>query len=150
VSAVIVHPLNAMHIFAATKVGGVFHSADGGLTWSAENSGLTDLNCVAMAMQPASPYSLLVATYAGMAFWTIPSVEPPPVVEPPFLGIAPSAALTIRGAVGRTYEIQFRTSLDSSDVWKHLADVTLSASSQSCLDNEAASPKTSELLSERA
>jgi len=129
---------NFAPVRAATKAGGVIHSADSGMTWLQENSGLTDLNCVAMAIQSSNPYTLLVATYAGKAYWTLPSIDPPAAIQSPSLDIALHAGLTITGTIGATYEIQYRDALDLNDNWKHLADVTLSSASQLFFDFQPA------------
>jgi len=46
----------------------------------------------------------------------------------PGLVAATFAGITIEGAVGRSYEIQYRTVLDGVESWQHLADVVLPCS----------------------
>ena len=70
VNALAFDPQNSSQLYAATGGEGVFHSADGGATWVAENQGLTDLNVVALGVQSAAPYRVLAVTYAGKGFWT--------------------------------------------------------------------------------
>ncbi len=73
-------PQDSSHIWAATSGQGLFYSGDGGATWVADNAGLTDLNVVALSVQPVSPYDVLAVTYGGKAFWAAISPTATPTV----------------------------------------------------------------------
>ena len=53
------------------------------------------------------------------------------------IGLYPG--LTIKGVVGQTYGIQYTTALGSSAVWRGLANITLSAPTQTWVDPQSAS-----------
>jgi hypothetical protein len=45
---------------------GVYKSKDGGASWSAMNTGLTDLNVTALAIDPSTPTILYAGTEVGV------------------------------------------------------------------------------------
>jgi hypothetical protein len=51
-----------------TVAGGVRKSADGGITWSAVNTGLTNLIVEALAMDPSDPQTVYAGTSGGGLF----------------------------------------------------------------------------------
>jgi photosystem II stability/assembly factor-like uncharacterized protein len=58
---VAIDPATPSTVYAATLPGGVFKTSNGGTNWSAVNSGVTNLNIVALAIDPLAPSSV----YAG-------------------------------------------------------------------------------------
>ena len=64
-----VDPVTPTILYAGTG-GGVFKSTDGGGTWSAFNTGLTDLYVWALAIDPQTPTSLYAGTYRSGVFKT--------------------------------------------------------------------------------
>lgn len=75
-------PQNSAHLIAATGGAGVFTSADGGASWAPDNDGLKDLNVVALGVQAASPFDILVVTYGGKGFWSTLSSTNSPTPTP--------------------------------------------------------------------
>ncbi len=75
-------PRNPQNIFAGSWGGGVFKSADGGLTWEAANLGLGNLFINALAVDPLDPRVLYAGTYKGSIYkstnaalsWAVASV----------------------------------------------------------------------------
>lgn len=59
-----VDPVDAMHVFAATE-NGVLISTDGGATWSNSSTGIDVLPLGTIAMNPASPATLIVGGRAA-------------------------------------------------------------------------------------
>src|SRR5438876_10121863 len=55
-------------IYAGTTGGGVFRSTDGGVTWSAVNTGLSNLDVRALAIDPLTPTTLYAGTSGGGVF----------------------------------------------------------------------------------
>jgi photosystem II stability/assembly factor-like uncharacterized protein len=72
VSALIVDPSDNTRLFAATRGNGVYLSTDAGANWTSINFGLTDLNCLCMALH-APTQALFVGTYSGYVFVGMPS-----------------------------------------------------------------------------
>jgi Bacterial Ig domain len=60
--------VNDRTAFAGTSGSGVFKTEDGGASWAAINTGLTDLKCSKVAVSPAyaSDYSVFVGTESGI------------------------------------------------------------------------------------
>lgn len=77
VAALAVDPADAQAVYAGTSRDGVFKSLDGGLTWSAANRGLPDLDVVALAIDPhrastvyAAALSAVYVSADGGAGWS--------------------------------------------------------------------------------
>jgi len=66
VEAIAVDPLGSGTIFMGTISGGVRKSVDGGMTWSAVNTGLTTLAIQALAMDASGPQTVYAATSGGL------------------------------------------------------------------------------------
>jgi photosystem II stability/assembly factor-like uncharacterized protein len=75
IEQIVVDPGNASNIFVITPYGGVFKTADGGLTWRAANRGNTAISALRLAMDPLAPATLYVAAQQGGVFKTIDSAE---------------------------------------------------------------------------
>ncbi len=69
VEAIAVDPQGSGTIFIGSIAGGVRKSADGGITWSTVNTGLTNLDVLALAMDASGPQTVYAAT-AGSLFKT--------------------------------------------------------------------------------
>lgn len=52
-------------VYAASNVGGVFASADGGATWHPANAGLSDLRVLCLGVSPADPRTVYAGTQSG-------------------------------------------------------------------------------------
>ena len=59
-----IEPTVSATLYAGTEGGGVFKSTNGGQSWTAVNSGLTDTYVYALAIDPSTPVTL----YAGTGF----------------------------------------------------------------------------------
>ncbi len=78
VRALAIDPATPSTVYAAgttdyqvgTSGGGVFKSTDGGATWIAANTGLTDTYVTSLAINPATPATLYAGTFGGGAFKT--------------------------------------------------------------------------------
>ena len=66
VLAIAIDPLNANNVYAGSRTGGILKSTDGGTTWSAASTGLTNLYISALAIDPRNPQVLLVSTAGGV------------------------------------------------------------------------------------
>ncbi|MFK8031724.1 MAG: glycoside hydrolase family 97 N-terminal domain-containing protein [Gammaproteobacteria bacterium] len=66
VRSVVIDPANPDVFYAASLVGGVFKSTDGGLTW--QSKGLTERNLFEVALHPTDADQVYVATSKGVAF----------------------------------------------------------------------------------
>jgi photosystem II stability/assembly factor-like uncharacterized protein len=64
--ALAVDPTTPTTLYAGTYGGGVFKSTDGGATWSAVNTGLTNKSVWALAIDPTAPNTLYAGTYGGV------------------------------------------------------------------------------------
>ena len=53
-------------VLLGLQTGGIFKSANGGTTWTAASSGLTDTNVFALAIDPSTPATLYAGTYDGV------------------------------------------------------------------------------------
>src|SRR4051812_27496881 len=62
VQAIVVDPRGTGTIFMGSDAGGVRKSVDGGITWSAVNSGLTNLTVLALAMDASGPQTVYAGT----------------------------------------------------------------------------------------
>ena len=78
VSALVVDPSHPNIVYAAFGISqatgqgaGVFASVDGGVTWNARNTGLTDFNITALALDRNDPQSLYAGTDTQGVFRTI-------------------------------------------------------------------------------
>jgi photosystem II stability/assembly factor-like uncharacterized protein len=79
VVAVVPDPTNPRVVYAASTLGGVFKSTDGGATWKAANRGLLNHMMLALAVDPLAPETLyasslygqsLFVSHDGAATWT--------------------------------------------------------------------------------
>jgi photosystem II stability/assembly factor-like uncharacterized protein len=59
-------PLTPTILYAGIAGGGVFKTADGGLTWSAIDSGLRSLVILALAVGPLTPTTIYAGTAVGV------------------------------------------------------------------------------------
>jgi len=66
--ALAVDPQDPDTLYAGTRGGGVFKSADGGANWSQMNNGLTDRYISALAIDPHTPATLYAGTSGGAVF----------------------------------------------------------------------------------
>jgi photosystem II stability/assembly factor-like uncharacterized protein len=66
VHAIVVDPGNPLNLYAASSGQGVFRSTDGGSTWIATNSGLSDLAVTDLDLHPANVSILFAATNSGV------------------------------------------------------------------------------------
>src|SRR5260370_20531290 len=66
VKAFAVDPRGSGTIFVGTFGGGVRKSVDGGITWSAVNTGLTDLRVESLAMDASGPQTVYAGTFQGV------------------------------------------------------------------------------------
>jgi hypothetical protein len=64
--ALAVDPNTPTTLYAGTYGGGVFKSTDGGATWSAVNTGLSNKSVWALAIDPTAPNTLYAGTYGGV------------------------------------------------------------------------------------
>jgi uncharacterized repeat protein (TIGR02543 family) len=63
-----IDPLTPSTLYAGTDNGGVFRSTDGGSTWTALNTGHTNLSVWALAINPLSPSTLYAGTWGYGVF----------------------------------------------------------------------------------
>jgi photosystem II stability/assembly factor-like uncharacterized protein len=66
VNSMVVDPTSSSILYVGTFGGGVFKSIDGANSWTAINSGLTDLNGVSLIINPSNPSILYVGTGVGV------------------------------------------------------------------------------------
>ncbi|MFY9579022.1 MAG: hypothetical protein WAQ33_06835 [Gaiellaceae bacterium] len=64
--AIVIDPHNLKNIYAGISDGGILKSTDGGDTWAASNTGLTDKQITTLAVNPRNPQTLYVGTGAGV------------------------------------------------------------------------------------
>jgi photosystem II stability/assembly factor-like uncharacterized protein/phosphoribosyl-AMP cyclohydrolase len=62
VTALATHPGDPAVIYAGTKAAGVFKTTDGGATWAAVNTGLTNRDIRALGVHPAAPHTVYAGT----------------------------------------------------------------------------------------
>jgi hypothetical protein len=73
VQALAINPTTPTTLYAGTGDGGVFKSTDGGATWTANSTGLTNLDVQALAINPTMPTTLYAGTDGNSVFMiTIP------------------------------------------------------------------------------
>jgi len=68
VSALAIDPATPATLYAGTWGGGVFKSTNGGESWSAVNTGLTNTDVRALAIDPDTPATLYAGTWGGGVF----------------------------------------------------------------------------------
>ncbi len=79
VYALAINPATPATLYAGTDGGGVFKSTDSGGTWTAANTGLTNLTVYALAINPATPATLYAGTCtAGSSSPPTPAAPGPP------------------------------------------------------------------------
>jgi len=66
VEAIAVGPHDSGIIFIGTNLGGVRRSVDGGITWSAVNTGLTNLDVGRLAIDASGPQTVYAGTMGGL------------------------------------------------------------------------------------
>jgi uncharacterized protein (TIGR03437 family) len=66
--ALAIDPSNPATLYAAEYGGGVFKSSNGGASWSASSSGLTNLGVLALVIDPSNPATLYAGTIKGGVF----------------------------------------------------------------------------------
>ena len=66
VSAVAVHPTNPSIVYRGTAGGGVWKTADGGVTWTSLTDNLGNLSIGAIAVAPSNPSTIYVGTGEGV------------------------------------------------------------------------------------
>src|SRR5215475_4432304 len=64
VTALAVAPTSPPTVYAAVG-GGMFKTTDGGMSWSASNTGLPNTTVVALAIDPTAPATVYAATNGG-------------------------------------------------------------------------------------
>ena len=65
-TALAIDPTTPTTVYAGTEFNGVLKSTDGGSTWHALNTGLTNLNVHGLAIDPLAPRRLYAGTDAGV------------------------------------------------------------------------------------
>src|SRR5207237_7051189 len=63
-------PSTPATLYAGTDDGGMFKSTNGGVSWTAVNSGLTNTSVYALAIDPSTPATLYAGTFGGGVFIT--------------------------------------------------------------------------------
>src|SRR5262249_5908493 len=66
VAALAIDPRTPTTLYAGTSVDGVFKSTDGGSSWVAANTGLTNTPIGALAIDPLTPTTLYAGTGGGV------------------------------------------------------------------------------------
>lgn len=64
--SVAIDPQDSQRLYAGTDVGGLFVSADGGLSWQSRSSGLNDYFIESIALDPQNAKRLIVGTQSGI------------------------------------------------------------------------------------
>jgi hypothetical protein len=72
VDSIVVHPTNPTQLFAGTTTGGVYHSSDGGDTFTAMNGGLDNPFVNQIALDRSNPDILYAATTGGGVYKAMP------------------------------------------------------------------------------
>lgn len=75
VEQIVVDPVNPSNIYVLTPYGGVFKTANGGVTWRQANRGNTSISAVHLAIDPRTPTTLYVAAQNQGVFKTVDSAE---------------------------------------------------------------------------
>jgi len=68
ITSIAIDPRNSSTVYAGTDGGGIFQSTDGGRSWTAANSGLTDSGVNVVAVAPSSPETLYAGTDGSGVF----------------------------------------------------------------------------------
>src|SRR5437762_1254015 len=68
VNAIAIDPQTPTTLYAGTLGGGVFKSSNGGGSWTAINTGLTNLALRALAIDPQTPATVYAGTDGGNVF----------------------------------------------------------------------------------
>lgn len=93
VTAIVVHPTNANLLYVGTAQGGVYRSANGGLTWVALMDNAASLAIGALALAPTNPSMLYVGTgemnlsadsFFGVGMYRIDNADTSPTLVGPF------------------------------------------------------------------
>lgn len=75
IDQIVVDSANPSNVFVITPYGGVFKTANGGLTWRAANRGNTAISALRLAIDPQAPATLYVAAQQGGVFKTVDATE---------------------------------------------------------------------------
>jgi hypothetical protein len=76
VRSLAIDPSTPATLYAGRLNGGVFKSTDGGATWSASNTGLTNFNVPSLAIDPLTPATLYAGTQGNGVFDITQTVLP--------------------------------------------------------------------------
>jgi photosystem II stability/assembly factor-like uncharacterized protein len=68
IHGIAIDPTTPTTLYAGTFNAGVFKSTDGGITWEATNTGLTDLKVQTLVIDPSSPMTVYVGTQSAGVF----------------------------------------------------------------------------------
>ena len=115
VTTVVVAPSNPQVVYAGARHGGVFKSADGGITWAAASRGLLlDDPIVALAVDPHDPSAVYAAAFTGVVVssdggdsWSTTSLSLPWYVQDNLVSLALDPTLPGTAYAGTV-----------NDVWK--------------------------------
>jgi uncharacterized repeat protein (TIGR01451 family) len=75
VHSLAIDPSTPATVYAGTEAGGVFKSTDSGGSWTAVNTGLTNLDVRALAIDPSTPATTYAGTYGAGVFKSVNSGE---------------------------------------------------------------------------
>src|SRR5437773_11977296 len=64
IKAIAIDPMTPATLYAGIYSGGVYKSTNGGGSWTAVNTGLTNPNMTALAIDPQAPATLYAGTYS--------------------------------------------------------------------------------------
>jgi len=73
VNALAIDPSTPATVYAGTAAGGVFKSVDSGGSWTAVNTGLTNLAVLSLAIDPSTPATLYAGTNGAGVFKSVDS-----------------------------------------------------------------------------
>ena len=111
---IVVDPLHEGRLYAATIVNGVLASTDGGMTWSALNSGLTNLAVNALTLDASAGY-LYAATSTGVFAYQFPG--PGTLV----LDVAHPFTITLSATDQRTGHTGAGVATQVNDLWGYFS-----------------------------
>jgi hypothetical protein len=122
------HPTDAKVLYAATQLNGVYKSADGGVTWTAMNNGLTPwdpeigipvIDVLSIAVDPSAPDTLYIGTNGRGVYKSTDGAQSWTSVLAPTkaigcLAVAPGARTTVYACVAGA---GIQSSTDSGATW---------------------------------
>jgi photosystem II stability/assembly factor-like uncharacterized protein len=123
VQAIVVDPRTHTTVYAGTYGGGIYKTIDGGQSWTAINSGLTEPAIYAISLDPTAPSTLFAGTYGGGIFkstdggasWVPKNAGLSSIVLS--LAIDPGSASTVYAGSAFDREIFF-VSTDGGETWQ--------------------------------